>query len=166
MYTTEAQSYNSTHSLTSASDGGERSTSRSCRFTPRKEFLEPLNRKLGGPQRRSTRFGEENKISCSCRDSTPGPSTPQPSLYTVTINLMTSRHVPETVACMCSTSGYRTEKSCLLQEVLVNCTIHNAAVSPLSHSSCCRFCGTKQTLRTTQSICNEAKIHQFITNSN
>jgi hypothetical protein len=44
--------YSSTHSLTSVLHGGEWSTSRPGRFTPR-------DRTLGGPQNRSGRGGEE-----------------------------------------------------------------------------------------------------------
>jgi hypothetical protein len=40
--------------LTSALFGGEMSASRLCRFAPRY----PLDRKLGGPQSRSERYGE------------------------------------------------------------------------------------------------------------
>jgi hypothetical protein len=46
--------------LTSALLGGEWSTSRPGRFTPRgKSPLYPLDRRLGGPHSRSGRFGEE-----------------------------------------------------------------------------------------------------------
>jgi hypothetical protein len=52
--------YNSTHSLTSVLDGGEWSASRPGRFTPRgKSPWYPLDRRLGGPQTRSGRSGEE-----------------------------------------------------------------------------------------------------------
>jgi hypothetical protein len=50
--------------LTSALDGGEWSASRPYRFTPEKEYRYPLNRRLGGPQSRSGRFGEEKKTIC------------------------------------------------------------------------------------------------------
>jgi hypothetical protein len=46
-------------SLTSALDGGEWLTSRPGRFIPGKEPLYPWNRRLGEPQSRSGRFGEE-----------------------------------------------------------------------------------------------------------
>jgi hypothetical protein len=49
--------YRSTHSLTSALDGGEWSASRPGRFTPRERA--PLDRRLGGPQSRSGCGGEE-----------------------------------------------------------------------------------------------------------
>jgi hypothetical protein len=52
--------YSSTHSLTSALDEGEWSASRPGRFTPQgKSVWYPLDRKLGGPQNRSRRGGEE-----------------------------------------------------------------------------------------------------------
>jgi hypothetical protein len=44
--------YSSTHSLTSAPDGGEWSTSHPDRFIPRERALE---RRMGGPQSRSGR---------------------------------------------------------------------------------------------------------------
>jgi hypothetical protein len=66
--------------LTSALAGGEWSLSRPCLFTPRgKSSRYPLSRKLGGPQSRSRRRGEE-KILHSNSD----PSVVQPvaSRYT------------------------------------------------------------------------------------
>jgi hypothetical protein len=52
--------YSSTHSLTSALDGGECSASRPGRLYPRgKRPWYPLDRRLGGPQSRSGRGGEE-----------------------------------------------------------------------------------------------------------
>jgi hypothetical protein len=52
--------YNSTHSLTSALDGGEWSASLSGHFTPQgKRPWYTLCRRLGGPQSRSGRGGEE-----------------------------------------------------------------------------------------------------------
>jgi hypothetical protein len=51
--------------LTSALDVDEWLASPPCRFTPGKEPLYPLIRKLGGSQSRSGRFWEE-KISCPC----------------------------------------------------------------------------------------------------
>jgi hypothetical protein len=52
--------YSSTHSLTSALVGGEWSASRHGRFTHRKRVpFYPLDRRLGGPQSRSGRSGEE-----------------------------------------------------------------------------------------------------------
>jgi hypothetical protein len=52
--------YSSTHSLTSALDGGEWSASRPGRFTPRERAPWcPLDRRLGGPQSRSRHGGEE-----------------------------------------------------------------------------------------------------------
>jgi hypothetical protein len=69
--------------------GGEGTTSRPGRFTPGKEPKYPFNRKLGGSQSRSGRFGEE-KISYVCRIRTPNrtliavPSTiSRPRLYRV-----------------------------------------------------------------------------------
>jgi hypothetical protein len=43
--------------LTSVEDGGEWSASCPCRFTSEKWY--PLDRRLGGPQSRSGRYGEE-----------------------------------------------------------------------------------------------------------
>jgi hypothetical protein len=52
--------YTSTHSLTSTLDGGEWSASRPGRFTPKESApRHPLYRRLGGPQSRSGRGGEE-----------------------------------------------------------------------------------------------------------
>jgi hypothetical protein len=51
--------YSSTHSLTSALDGGEWSVSRPGRFTPGKELPVPIDRTLGGLQRQSGHGGEE-----------------------------------------------------------------------------------------------------------
>jgi hypothetical protein len=52
--------FNSTHSLTSALDEGELSASHPGRFTPREKVpWHPLDRRLGGPQSRSGRSGEE-----------------------------------------------------------------------------------------------------------
>jgi hypothetical protein len=52
--------YSSTHSLTSALDAGEWSASRPGRFTPQgKRPWNPLDRRLGRPQSRSGRGGEE-----------------------------------------------------------------------------------------------------------
>jgi hypothetical protein len=45
--------------LPSALHGGWWSSSCSCRFTPTKKSLYPVNRSLGGPQSRSGRFGED-----------------------------------------------------------------------------------------------------------
>jgi hypothetical protein len=48
------------HYLASALDGGEWSTSRPGRFTPRERTPgTPFDRRLGGPQSRSGRGGEE-----------------------------------------------------------------------------------------------------------
>jgi hypothetical protein len=50
--------------LLSELDGGEWSASRFCRLTPlRKSPRHPLDRKLGGPQSRSGRFGEEKHFA-------------------------------------------------------------------------------------------------------
>jgi len=43
-------------------DGNEWLISRSGRFTLRKESRYPLNRRLGGPQSHSGRFGEEKYL--------------------------------------------------------------------------------------------------------
>jgi hypothetical protein len=52
--------YSSTHSLTSALDGGEWSASRPGSFTPQGKILwYPLDRRQGGPRSRSGRGGEE-----------------------------------------------------------------------------------------------------------
>jgi hypothetical protein len=55
--------------LTSALAGGEWSASRPESFTPGKEPLVPLDRRLGEPQTRSGRFGEEKILD---------PRTPNP----------------------------------------------------------------------------------------
>jgi hypothetical protein len=52
--------HSSTHSLTSALDGSEWSASSPGRFTPTEPPRYPLDRRLGGPQSRSGRGGEEN----------------------------------------------------------------------------------------------------------
>jgi hypothetical protein len=63
--------YTSTHSLTSALDGGEWSPLHPGRFTPQgKSPWYPLDRRLGGPQSRSGRRGEE-KIPSPRRESNP-----------------------------------------------------------------------------------------------
>jgi hypothetical protein len=55
--------YSSTHSLTSALYGGEWSASRPGRFIPQgKSPWYPLDRRLGGPQSRSGRGGEEKNF--------------------------------------------------------------------------------------------------------
>ena len=41
----------------------------------------PFNRRLGGPQSRSERFGKQKKSLAPRRNPTPGPSSPQPSYY-------------------------------------------------------------------------------------
>jgi hypothetical protein len=63
--------------ITPALDESGLSTPRSGRFTPRKETVHSLYRRLGGPQARS---GQEQKI-CLHRDSIPVPSSPYLSLY-------------------------------------------------------------------------------------
>jgi hypothetical protein len=64
--------YSSTHSLTSALDGGEWSASRPAALSPGKEpLLPPLDRRLGGPQTRSGRDGEEKQIPSPRRESNP-----------------------------------------------------------------------------------------------
>jgi hypothetical protein len=70
--------------LTSALVGGEWSASRPCRFIHRgKSPRYPLDRRLGGPQSRSRRGGEEN-ILVPPGDSNSDPSVVQPvaSRYT------------------------------------------------------------------------------------
>jgi len=58
------------HSLTWALDGDEWSTSRPGRFTPRERAQ--LDRRLGGPQSRSGRGGEEkNSQPLEPRSSSP-----------------------------------------------------------------------------------------------
>jgi hypothetical protein len=54
---------------------GEWSTSDPERFSPRTEPCYPLNRRLGGPQRRSAHSGEQ-KLYCPHWDSNPRPSIP------------------------------------------------------------------------------------------
>jgi hypothetical protein len=55
--------YSSTHSLTSALDGGEWSASRPGRFTPQGKITSyPLDRRVGGPQSRSGRGGKEKNF--------------------------------------------------------------------------------------------------------
>jgi hypothetical protein len=54
--------YSSTHSLTSALDGGEWSASRPGRFTFRVNLCYTLDRRLGGPQSRSVRGGKEKNF--------------------------------------------------------------------------------------------------------
>ena len=41
----------------------------------------PIEQEADGTQNLSGRFGKK-EISCSCRDSKTGPSTPQPTVYT------------------------------------------------------------------------------------
>jgi len=51
------------HSLfTSALDGGKWSASRSGRFTPGAQSQYPMNMRLGGPQGRAGRFGENKNL--------------------------------------------------------------------------------------------------------
>jgi hypothetical protein len=53
--------YSST-TVTSSLDGAEWSASRPCRFTLREKSPQyPLHRRLGGPQSRSARYGEERR---------------------------------------------------------------------------------------------------------
>jgi hypothetical protein len=54
--------------LTLALSKGEWSASRSGRFTDGKNFLYPLDRRVGGTQSRSGRSGEENNL-CPFRES-------------------------------------------------------------------------------------------------
>jgi hypothetical protein len=51
--------YSFTHSLTSTLDGGEWSASRPAALSQGKSPRYPLDRRLGGPQGRSGRGGEE-----------------------------------------------------------------------------------------------------------
>jgi len=62
--------------LTLALDGDEWSTAGPGRFTPGKESWCPLDWRVGGPQSQHGRFGA-GKISCSFRNSNPGPSNPK-----------------------------------------------------------------------------------------
>jgi hypothetical protein len=56
--------YSSTHSLTSAVDGGEWSASHPGRFITRERTpFNPLDRRLGGPQSRSEHGGDEKSPS-------------------------------------------------------------------------------------------------------
>jgi hypothetical protein len=74
--------YSSTHSLTSALDGGEWSA-----LPPGKESpLYPLDRRLGGPQSRSGRGGEE-KIPSPRRESNPRTPIVQPVAHRYTTEL-------------------------------------------------------------------------------
>jgi hypothetical protein len=55
--------YSSTHSLTSALDGGEWSASLPGRFTPQgKSLWYPFDRRLGGPQSQSGHGSEEKNF--------------------------------------------------------------------------------------------------------
>jgi hypothetical protein len=63
--------YSSTHSLTSALDGGEWSASRSGRFTQGKSPRYPLDRRLGGPQSRSGHGMVKRKIPSPRQESSP-----------------------------------------------------------------------------------------------
>jgi hypothetical protein len=66
------------HSSTSAPEGGEWSASRLGRFNPRERApWYPLDRRLGGPQSRSGRGGEE-KNSQPRRESNPRTPIVQP----------------------------------------------------------------------------------------
>jgi hypothetical protein len=68
--------YSSTHSLTSAVDGGELSASHPGRFTPRKR-APGTHWRLSGPQSRSGR-GDEEKNSHPRRESNPRTPIIQP----------------------------------------------------------------------------------------
>jgi len=67
------QKYSSILSLTSAIDGGVRSTPYPSRFTPMKETRYQYYRRLSGPKGRS---GRVRKISPPHWDSMPGPYSP------------------------------------------------------------------------------------------
>jgi hypothetical protein len=68
-----------TRILNLALDAGEWAASCSGRFTPGKRIRSPLERKLGGPNSRCERGGEEkNKLSLASA----GSASPQPSHYT------------------------------------------------------------------------------------
>jgi hypothetical protein len=76
--------YSSTHSLTSALVGGEWSASRSGRFTLQgKSPLYPLDRRLGGPQSRTGRGGEEknSQIPPGIEPWNPDHPARSPALY-------------------------------------------------------------------------------------
>jgi len=60
--------------LTSALEGDELSASRPCRFTYRVRAPVPIDRRLGGPQSRSGRSGEQ-KISHDCPGRKVNPET-------------------------------------------------------------------------------------------
>jgi hypothetical protein len=82
--------YSSTHSLTSALDGGEWSHSRPGRFTLKgKSTWYPLARRLGGPQSRFGRGGEEKNSQ-----PLPGIETPiiQPVAHSCTTELSRLLH--------------------------------------------------------------------------
>jgi hypothetical protein len=69
--------YSSTHSLTSALDGGEWSASRPGRFAPQgKSPWYPLDRRLGGPQSRAGRGGEEKNSRSPPRIEPKNPDSP------------------------------------------------------------------------------------------
>jgi hypothetical protein len=74
--------YSSTHSLTSALDGGEWSSSRAGRFSPQGENpWYPMDRKLGGPLSRSGRGGEEKNSQLLRGTRTPDHPARSPALY-------------------------------------------------------------------------------------
>jgi len=63
--------YGGNGGITLTLDAGERSASRSGRFTHRlRSCRHPSDKRLGGPQSRSGGGGEENL--CPCRESDPG----------------------------------------------------------------------------------------------
>lgn len=71
--------------ITSAQDGCEWMTSpRPGRFVPRNDTPYPLNKKLGGPQRRSGRFGGEKN---SFPDGTATPHRTSCSLVAIPTEL-------------------------------------------------------------------------------
>jgi hypothetical protein len=71
--------YISTFSFTSALAGGEWSASRPGYFTSGKEPRYPSDRRLGGPQSRSGRLGEETILDITgTRTPTPRSSGPSP----------------------------------------------------------------------------------------
>jgi hypothetical protein len=76
--------YSSTHSLTSALDGGECSASRHGRFTPRgKSPWYPLDRRLRGPQSRSGCGGLEknSQLPPGIEPQNPDRLASSPALY-------------------------------------------------------------------------------------
>jgi hypothetical protein len=114
----------STHSLTSALDGGEWSASHPGRFNPRGKCpWYPLNRRLGGPQRRSRR-GYEEKNSQPLPGLEPRPYSPLPR------NIPLS--YPFTLAVLC---WYNESELLLLLLLLLLSIARSAGLYMTSHST-------------------------------